>query len=37
MPGTGISGGSGWVLPGEGGIGSPVGTGFSIIVMALSR
>jgi hypothetical protein len=37
VPGTGISGGIGWVLPGGGGAvgtGSPAGTGFSIIVMA---
>jgi hypothetical protein len=39
VPGTGISGGIGWVLPGGGGAvgtGSPAGTGFSIIVMANS-
>ena len=40
LPGTGISGGSGWVLPGIGGAvgtGSPAGTGLSIIDMAVSR
>lgn len=39
VPGTGISGGMGWVLPGGGGAvgtGSPAGTGFSVVVMALS-
>jgi hypothetical protein len=40
VPGTGISGGSGWVLPGIGGAvgtGSPVGTGFSIVVIGNLR